>query len=586
MRRLTPLLLLAAFAPLPGGAQEPGYLTRNVIVAVMDGVRWCDTFGDPQRANVPNLARIAAEGVLFTDFRNEGVTITRQGHSTIATGTWQTCRNGGPRHTRPSFWEYARDELGLPPEACAVIFGKGRYSFAGASSFPGYGDRCPAKFEIDVGEAELPDDEKVLARVFAAMETDRPRVMFVNFGVTDHVAHRGPFERYVAAVRNCDALFGRLWAKVQGTDGYRDRTTVFFTNDHGRHDGRAEEDHGGYRSHGDDCEGCRHVMLVMAGPDVKRGLVSEAPALQIDLCPTVGELLGFQTPLAEGRVLAEALSAPRGLNRKEARTEAAMAAVRRVGNARRDLLRLVAEAQTSRDPAALPDDPGTALLRRGLLEAAALLGEERFADLARRMPAGRGTLPLVTGDDDFAGLSVWVEMAPAYPPMACDAAPRRPTASISREEVAGLLSAVDALAAAPRRLGLHAECLVRLEALADGIAEEGGTWSDPAVTALALACEARLRPIRRAHPVEWAPPAPQTAKQARRNPRPAWAHPEVFLRGAFPFALDRLLLDVSPEGHLGDGGPFADGALLLLLAEVERHSADATKGDRRAGQRR
>ena len=52
------LLAAAVFAALaaPVLGDSAQYKTKNVIVAVMDGVRWAETFGDPNRALVPNLA--------------------------------------------------------------------------------------------------------------------------------------------------------------------------------------------------------------------------------------------------------------------------------------------------------------------------------------------------------------------------------------------------------------------------------------------------------------------------------------------------------------------------------------------------
>jgi arylsulfatase A-like enzyme len=49
--------------------------------------------------------------------------------------------------------------------------------------------------------------------------------------------------------------------------------------------------------------------LVAAGPDLKRGLVSEIPSGNVDLTPTVLWLLGVKAPhTINGRVLHEALA--------------------------------------------------------------------------------------------------------------------------------------------------------------------------------------------------------------------------------------------------------------------------------------
>ena len=380
-------------------AAERAYKTRNVIIAVMDGVRYSETFGDPQRELIPNLAKMAREGTLYTNYYNTGVTITRQGHSTIATGTWQTVFNGGPRQTMPPLWEYARNELGWSIKDCHVIFGKGFYSYAAGSSFPTYGKAFEPTFAINIGEKNAADEERVLARVFQAMDTDKPRLIFVNFGLTDHVAHSNQWEPYAEAIRHCDLLFGKLWEKVQSTPGYQDATTVFFTNDHGRHNGKPDQLKGGFNGHGDKCEGCQHIMLLVLGPDTPRGAAVARRALEVDIAPTVGELLGFQTPLAEGSVLTDCLAECLGVNQKLAKTPEAERALALRKLAQRDLLRTLADATLKRTPAELNPSPkpeampaapakvnpllagvGVELLLRGMLRAAEVTQDTRYRD--------------------------------------------------------------------------------------------------------------------------------------------------------------------------------------------------------------
>lgn len=346
-------------------AGPAGYRTRHVIVAVMDGVRFSETFGDPEHKYVPRMWReIMPQGTLYTDFRNEGITVTRQGHSTIASGTWQMAINGGPRLTMPTFFDYYREESGAAAGKTWAIFGKGSYSFAPYSSFPTYLDRWAPKAKIGIGEGSLDDDRKVLAETLAVMKEYRPALMFVNFGYTDHSAHVKPFEEYTRAVAGVDDIFATLWAAVQSDPDYRDTTTLVLTNDHGRHD----DAHGGFAQHGDACEGCRHLFLLVAGPDTKKGVVIDRPALQIDIAPTVGELLGFQTPLAEGEVLADSFVSLLGLNRKEARTAVEKEAVLTRQLAARDLDTIVARRTSfNSDLVHLPATASSTLLFRGLM---------------------------------------------------------------------------------------------------------------------------------------------------------------------------------------------------------------------------
>ncbi len=52
--------------------------------------------------------------------------------------------------------------------------------------------------------------------------------------------------------------------------------------------------------HGDDCEGCEHIMLFAIGRNVTQGLVNNDMHYQVDIASTIGDLLGFSTPQAIG----------------------------------------------------------------------------------------------------------------------------------------------------------------------------------------------------------------------------------------------------------------------------------------------
>jgi len=374
------LALLCIAIAAPQSVAQPGYKSANVIVAVMDGVRYSETFGEPNRALIPNLAALGKEGTLFTNCRiaGPGVSVTRQGHSTISTGTWQTVALAGARMTMPTFFEYARSEFGWKESDCWVVFGKGLYSYARYSSFPTYGEKYKPSFVIGIGENKLEQDTAVLDQVIQAMDKDKPKLMFVNFGYTDHIAHVGTWEEHQESIRHCDELFGKLWQKVQSTPGYKDTTTVFFTNDHGRHDDKTNMPHNGFSAHGDQCNGCRHIMLLAIGPDTKRGAVVDREVQEIDICPTVGELLGFQTPLSDGKVVADCLTEPLGLNKKTAKTPEAREGERLKRLSERDMVKVIADANLARDPASIDAPMAAAFLMRGMLTATDVTGDARY----------------------------------------------------------------------------------------------------------------------------------------------------------------------------------------------------------------
>src|SRR4030042_2592832 len=114
---------------VPSRKDGSGYKSEHVFIVVMDGVRYSETFGDPTHRFIPHLYHdLRPQGTLFTHYHNRGVTVTRQGHSTLISGTWQTVPNGGPRLTRPTLFEYYRADKRTPPTKSWSVFAKGPYA--------------------------------------------------------------------------------------------------------------------------------------------------------------------------------------------------------------------------------------------------------------------------------------------------------------------------------------------------------------------------------------------------------------------------------------------------------------------------
>jgi hypothetical protein len=94
-------------------------------------------------------------------------------------------------------------------------------------------------------------------------------------------------------------LITSLWNVIQSDSILRNNTTLIVTNDHGRHTYD-------FSNHGDGCEGCRHIMLLIVGPDTPSDAVDCSPHTQVDIAPTIGALIGFQTPNSTGMIIQSA----------------------------------------------------------------------------------------------------------------------------------------------------------------------------------------------------------------------------------------------------------------------------------------
>jgi hypothetical protein len=356
-------VLVLTMTPLPGRAAGP-YKTENVFLLVMDGVRYVETFGDPKHELIPHMWNdLRPLGTVFTEhwISDEGVTVTRPGHSTMISGTWQTVPNGSARLTMPTLFDYYRSETKRPATDCWAIFGKGDYAFAPYSSMPAYLDKYEPMFVAGLGENGPEGDDKVCQKILDVMATDKPHIVFANFGWTDHAGHTGVEEDYRSAVKHCDELFWKIWQAIQSDPHYKDRTTLILTNDHGRH----TKD---FTSHGDKCEGCQHIMLLVVGPDTPSGKSVSRRVELVDLAPTIGELLGIQTPLAMGSTIPEVFTKLRGINQNKPTTEEATQALKQVSLASRPLAKVVAEhARSEWEPKEVALNRETLLLLHGLL---------------------------------------------------------------------------------------------------------------------------------------------------------------------------------------------------------------------------
>jgi arylsulfatase A-like enzyme len=107
---------------------------------------------------------------------------------------------------------------------------------------------------------------------------------------------------YLNGIHSSDEYIYQVWNFIQTSPIYKDKTTLFVTNDHGRHpDGTAD----GFVSHGDACSGCRHIMFYAFGPDFKQNVVLSRPRELIDINATILELLGISGVYSDGEVMRE-----------------------------------------------------------------------------------------------------------------------------------------------------------------------------------------------------------------------------------------------------------------------------------------
>ena len=267
---------------------------QNAIIIVIDGARYSETFG-ADSTYIPHIwNQLRVQATIWTHFYNEGITKTDPGHSTISTGVWEQIDNKGqlrPQH--PTIFEYFRKATGAPESSAAVVVGKNKLDILTYSTHPDYGKQYKACSFI------ASHDTSVVQKLKEVLHHNHPRLVLVNLPTTDILAHLKDWNGYLISIRRADSLVAEIWSIVQADSIYRNKTTLFLTNDHGRHD----DLHGGFSDHGDSCNGCRHIMLLAIGKGFPKNRIVQTKRTQCDIAPTIGELLTFPTPYSIGTSL-------------------------------------------------------------------------------------------------------------------------------------------------------------------------------------------------------------------------------------------------------------------------------------------
>lgn len=272
------------------------YETQNVIFLNTDGLRYEDGFGKKAQ-NMPHMWNdLRPNGAICTNMWNNGTTYTAPGHATCITGSWQyEPNNGRIRPNSPTIFEYFRKQFNAKPEDTLILPGKGNCWHLNYSLFPGFG----RPYETPLYSLGANDDE-IVSTLKERLRNQKPRLVYAILPHIDSSGHVDEYAKYEETIKHADSLIWEVWNFVQADPFYKDKTTMVVTTDHGRHSTGVND---GYKSHGDACEGCRHVYALMIGPDIKKGLEFKTECYQVDLAPTIGQLMGFATPAADGKPL-------------------------------------------------------------------------------------------------------------------------------------------------------------------------------------------------------------------------------------------------------------------------------------------
>ena len=304
------LFFLMGFSSCQVFSQNPStevrkYKTERVIVLVIDGPRYSETWGDSTHKYIPHMANdMAASGVIGTNFHNDGFTYTTSGHAALCTGVRQELENtkGTDLPQQPSIFQYYLKNSGKPRSKAWLLASKDKLFILGNCKDPEWNNKYNPSSDCGNNGAlsGYRKDTVTFNHIMKVLKTDQPNLLLANFKEPDGAGHANNWTEYLKGIVETDSLVWEVWKFLQTDTYYKDKTTLFITNDHGRHpDGWKD----GFVSHGDDCDGCKHINLFAFGPDFKKNFILDKYYSQVDIPSTIAELMGFKLPYGQGKVI-------------------------------------------------------------------------------------------------------------------------------------------------------------------------------------------------------------------------------------------------------------------------------------------
>lgn len=145
-------------------------------------------------------------------------------------------------------------------------------------------------------------DSFVQVTLLDYLRAAHPRVLFVGYGDTDEWAHSGRYDQLLESAHKSDSFAQELWETMQSMPQYRDQTTFIITTDHGRGSGLVD-----WKEHGRvEQPGSENIWLGIIGPDTPPlGELHDVPPVQqAQIAATIAALLGSDFRTAEPRAAA------------------------------------------------------------------------------------------------------------------------------------------------------------------------------------------------------------------------------------------------------------------------------------------
>jgi hypothetical protein len=345
------LAAVALLFGLTGTAQVPAaHKTENVVVVMLDGMRWQDVFrgADPEliktlgpdalgdakerTANAQHLywrdtpadrrqalmpflwSVVATQGQIFgnRDLASDshvtnGLNFSYPGYSETLTGIADPRIHSNDNVPNPNVtvFEWLNGKPAFAGKVAAFgawdvfngIFNRERCGFVVNAGYDPL-TAIPATPQIELLnelKAETvriwPDEAFDPLPFHTAVEyvkANKPRVLFLGLGETDDWAHGNSYAEYLNAAHRDDSYLRQLWEQLQSMPEYQGKTTLIVLPDHGRGVG-AE-----WTSHGQKISASKETWMAYLGPDTaaKGERQQVDPVTESQVAATLAALLG------------------------------------------------------------------------------------------------------------------------------------------------------------------------------------------------------------------------------------------------------------------------------------------------------
>jgi hypothetical protein len=338
---------------------------KTIVVTFGGGARDEETFAEEGQENIPNLLHtLLPQGTFFSHVVNAGILGHYVATASIVTGTYERFDNFvAQAPPNPTLFEYYRKGLRRPATDAWVIAPSNGFQRIGSSSHKSFGPEYGAgvilpkrllasalhgsqlldvdqlshllqdsyemplyqplesatdrELHLDMLESSLrlsvqefvqkarsldSADELSIYITRQLMRQHAPSLMMLTLHDMD-IAHSGAYSLYIDAIQRADRLCAELWSAVQTDPEYKDRTTLYIMPDFGR-DSDDDPTGNGFQHHRTGGAMARTTWMLALGPHLRRNTTVDRPIESIDLVPTIGRCLGFETA-SPGRIIGE-----------------------------------------------------------------------------------------------------------------------------------------------------------------------------------------------------------------------------------------------------------------------------------------